>query len=86
MPPRCNAFYLAPQRVASPASLPSATQGSLGSIEGTNWIYIDESNGNSASKCMENWSYYSYGGSLIKANISRTTRVDSGGRENEQPW
>ena len=39
-----------------------------------------------AAKCMENWSYYSYGGSLIKANISRTTRVDSGGRENEQPW
>jgi hypothetical protein len=44
--------------------------------EDISWQYVDASSGNSASKCMKRWSYYSYWGNLLKANISVSTTYD----------
>jgi hypothetical protein len=63
-----------------PTERPPAQKG-VGT-EDISWQYVDAASGNDKARCMKTWSYYSYMGSLLKANVSvSTTYDDDAGRE-----
>jgi hypothetical protein len=59
-----------------PTGRPPAQKG-VGT-EDISWQYVDAASGNDKSRCMKTWSYYSYMGSLLKANVSVSTTYDDG--------